>query len=301
MDVNIISTAIPHITAEFSSLDDIGWYGSAFLMTTCAFQITWGRIYTMFPVKHMFALALVIFEVGSLLCAVSPNSPVFIVGRSVQGVGVSGMLSGALIIVSLVVPLAQRSLLGGIIGAMEGVAMVAAPLVGGFLTDKVSWRWCFYINLPIGAFVFVVIFFFLHVPPQGTPRNSEVAHMAFTQRAIYTIGQLDLLSMVLLIPTIVLVLLALQWGGTKYPWGSLGIILLFVLAAVLASVFAYVQYCKQDRAMVPPRIVKQRTVLAGFWFMLCTSSALVVMTYFVGYICFTTTTFPDHPTDKMCL
>lgn len=280
MDVNIISTAIPHITADFDSLDDIGWYGSAFLMTTCVFQISWGRLYTLLPVKWTFAVSLTIFELGSLICGVSPNSPVFILGRAVQGVGVAGMLSGALIIMSLVVPLAQRSLLGGIIGAMEGVAMISGPLIGGVLTGSATWRWCFYINLPIGAVVLVVILLILRVPPQ--PRAPETAYMTLPQRTLHVLNQLDLYSTAVLIPAIVCVLLALQWGGTNYPWGSLGIILLFLIAGVLLAVLVYMQRLKGDQAMIPPRIIKQRTILAGFWFLLCTSSALVVMAYFVS-------------------
>jgi hypothetical protein len=139
MDVNIISTAIPHITTDFNSLDDIGWYGSSFLMTTCAFQVLFGRIYTLFSAKWVFVSALAIFEAGSLLCALAPNSILFILGRAIQGIGTSGILSGALIIGALIVPLSKRALLGGIIGAMEGVAMISAPLIGGFFTDRLTW------------------------------------------------------------------------------------------------------------------------------------------------------------------
>jgi len=282
MDVNIISTAIPHITQDFNALDDIGWYGSAFLMTTCAFQVLFGRIYTLFSAKWVFMAALAIFEVGSLLCALAPNSYVFIVGRAVQGVGTSGILSGALIIGALIVPLSKRALLGGVIGAMEGVAMISAPLIGGFFTDRLTWRWCFYINLPIGAVVIGVVLLVLRVPPQKSEHVMQLKGIPWLAKAAYLAVHLDLLGMLLLIPAIVSVLLGLQWGGTKYPWSHLGIILLFVLAAVLLAVFCYFQHQKQDMAMVPPRILKQRTILAGFWFMLCTSSALVVMAYFVS-------------------
>ena len=280
VDINIVSTAIPEITADFGSVEDIGWYGSAFLLTTCAFQIPWGRLYTLLSTKWTFTAATIIFELGSLICAASQSSIAFIVGRAVQGMGVSGMLSGALIIMSLVVPLPKRSLLGGIIGAMEGVAMISAPLIGGVLTDNLNWRWCFWINLPIGAVVLIVIILFLNVPPQ--PLSPEVRHMTFTQRLLHILQKLDLVGTAILIPCIVCLLLAMHWGGTKYDWNSLGIILLFVLSLVLLGIFVYMQRQKGENAMVPPRIIKQRTILAGFWFMLCTSSALVVMTYFVS-------------------
>lgn len=280
VDINIVSTAIPEITKDFGSVEDIGWYGSAFLLTTCAFQIPWGRLYTLLPTKWTFTAATVIFEIGSLICGASQSSIAFIIGRAVQGMGVAGMLSGALIIMSLVVPLPKRSLLGGIIGAMEGVAMISAPLIGGVLTDHASWRWCFYINLPIGAVVLVVIIVFLRVPPQ--PLAPELRYMSFSQRVVDTLKKLDLVGTAVLIPCIVCVLLAMQWGGVKYDWNSLGIILLFVLSFVLLCVLIYMQSHKGDNAMVPSRILKQRTVISGFWFMLCTSSALVVMAYFVS-------------------
>ncbi|KAF7537507.1 hypothetical protein G7054_g3645 [Neopestalotiopsis clavispora] len=276
MDVNVIATAVPHITAEFSSLDDVGWYGSAFLMTTCAFQVLFGRIYTIFPAKLTFLGAIGIFMIGSVLAAVAPNSTVFIVGRAVQGMGTSGILSGGLIIISQVVPLQMRSILGGVIGAMEGVAMISAPIIGGTLTDKLNWRWCFYINLPIGGFVLVAVFFFLRIPEQNRPQ--QAVKRTWTQTA----RDLDLIGAALIMPPIVCILLALQYGGSKYAWDDMGIILLFVLGFVLFLVFAYSQHVNADVAMVPFRIIKQRSILAGFWYILCTASALVVMTYFSG-------------------
>ncbi|KAK6223368.1 hypothetical protein LQW54_000485 [Pestalotiopsis sp. IQ-011] len=275
MDVNVIATAVPHITAEFSSLDDVGWYGSAFLMTACAFQVLFGRIYTIFPAKLTFLGAIGIFMGGSVVAAVAPNSTVFIVGRAIQGMGTSGILSGGLIIISQVVPLQLRSVLGGVIGAMEGIAMISAPIIGGTLTDKLNWRWCFYINLPIGGFVLVAVFFFLRIPDHMRPQK------AVKRTWLQTARDLDLIGAALIIPPIVCILLALQYGGSKYAWDDMGVILLFVLGFTLFLVFAYSQHVNADVAMVPFRIIRKRSILAGFWYILCTASALVVMTYFL--------------------
>lgn len=280
VDINIVATAIPEITKDFGSVEDIGWYGSAFLLTTCAFQVPWGRMYTYLPAKWVFTAATVVFEIGSLLCAVSQDSMAFIIGRAVQGMGVAGMLNGALIIMSLVVPLPKRSLLGGIIGAMEGVAMITAPLIGGFLTDHINWRWCFYINLPAGAVALAAIIMFLKPPPHKM--DAEFDGMTFLQKSWAIVLRLDVMGTAVLIPCIVCVLLALQWGGIKYDWDSLGIIVLFVLAGVLLAFLIYMQRIKGSDAMVPGRILKQRTIIASFWFMLCVGSALVVMAYFVS-------------------
>ncbi|KAL2260258.1 hypothetical protein VTK26DRAFT_5768 [Humicola hyalothermophila] len=275
MDVNVIATAIPRITGEFRSLDDIGWYGSAFLMATCATQIPFGRIYTIFPAKWVFIIAILIFMGGSLTAALSPNSPVLIFGRAVQGVGTSGILSGGLIIMSQVVHLRLRPVLSGVIGAMEGVAMISAPIIGGVLTDRLHWRWCFWINLPIGGFVLLTVLVCLRMPKK--PKSEKIASMTWLQ----TLRYLDLLGAFALVPPIVCTLLALHYAGNGYSWGDMSVVLLFVLAVVLFALFAYTQYVNADVAMIPFRVAKRRAVLSGFWYILCTSSALVVITYFL--------------------
>jgi MFS family permease len=107
-DNTIIATAIPRITDHFSAIDDIGWYGSSYLLTTCAFQLLFGKIYTFYPVKWVFLGAIFIFEVGSAVCGAAPTSEALIIGRAVAGVGSAGIFSGALIIVAYSVPLEKR-------------------------------------------------------------------------------------------------------------------------------------------------------------------------------------------------
>lgn len=249
MDVNVIATAIPHITGEFRSLDDIGWYGSAFLMAACACQIPYGRIYSLFAAKWVFLSAIVIFMAGSLIAALARSSSVLIFGRAVQGVGTSGILSGGLIIMSEVVPLRRRPVLGGVIGAMEGVAMISAPIIGGVLTDRLSWRWCFYINLPIGGVAMVVVLICLPVRKKSNP----MVGTGFWE----ILRQLDVVGALALLPPIVCTLLALHFAGMFHvflphprsmchkltqlgngdSWGDKSTILLFVLAVVLFALF----------------------------------------------------------------
>ncbi len=211
MDVNVIATAIPRITGEFRSLDDVGWYGSAFLMATCATQIPYGRVYALFPAKWVFTSAIGVFMLGSLVAGVAPNSPVLILGRAVQGVGTSGILSGGLIIMAQVVPLRVRPVLTSVIGAMEGVAMISAPIIGGVLTDNFHWRWCFYINLPIGGFVLIVVLFCMRSTTQtGLERGGETVWE--------TLYKLDLIGAATLLPPIVCTLLALHFAGMFAWW-----------------------------------------------------------------------------------
>lgn len=140
-DNTIISTAIPRITDQFKALDDVGWYGSSYLLTTCAFQLIFGKLYTFFSIKWTYLVALFIFELGSFICGIAPTSEALIVGRAIAGLGSAGIFSGAILIVSKTVSLRQRPTYTGLIGAMYGIASVAGPLLGGVFTDKVTWRW----------------------------------------------------------------------------------------------------------------------------------------------------------------
>lgn len=126
-----MSTAIPKITTEFDSLDDIGWYGSAYLLTTCCFQLMFGKMFAEFPVTYVFLAALGLFELGSVVCAAAPNSLALIVGRAIAGVGCAGVLAGALVIVAKTLPLRKRPLITGLIGGATGVAQIVAPTLGG--------------------------------------------------------------------------------------------------------------------------------------------------------------------------
>lgn len=128
LDNTIIATAIPKITDDFKAIDDVGWYGSAYLLTTCAFQLFFGKLYTFLNLKWVYVVAIVIFEVGSFLCGISPNSIALIIGRAVAGVGSAGIFSGAILIVANTVPLKKRPIYTGIIGGMYGLGKLSKSL-----------------------------------------------------------------------------------------------------------------------------------------------------------------------------
>jgi MFS family permease len=148
LDNTILATAIPRITDHFKSLDNIGWYGSDYLLTSCAPQLIFGKLYTFYNIKWIFLAALFIFELGSLVCGVAPTSTALIIGRAIAGVGSAGIFSGGLVIIAKTVPLHQRPSYTGALGSMYGIASVAGPLMGGAFTDRLTWRWCFYITYP---------------------------------------------------------------------------------------------------------------------------------------------------------
>ena len=142
----IIATAIPKITDEFHSLNDVGWYASAYLITTCATQLLWGRIYTFYSPKNVFLVSIAVFEIGSLLCGVAPNSKAFIIGRAIAGIGAAGIFCGTTVMLTRIVPLHRRPAFVGAFGAIFGIASITGPLLGGAFTDGPTWRWCFYIK-----------------------------------------------------------------------------------------------------------------------------------------------------------
>ncbi|KAJ4414848.1 hypothetical protein N0V82_007696 [Gnomoniopsis sp. IMI 355080] len=271
LDRLIISTAIPQITDDFHSATDIGWYGSAYMLTNCAFQLSFGKLYTFYSVKTVFLTAIALFEIGSAICGAAPSSVAFIVGRAISGVGSAGIMSGAITVIVYAVPLHRRPLFQGLFGAVFGLASVVGPLLGGAFTSKVTWRWCFYINLPFGGVAAVFIFFLLTIPDRST------THLPSKQK----LAQLDFLGIFFLLPGVVCLLLALQWGGTTYAWNSGRIIALLVLAGVLLIAFVLVQIFRPETATIPPRIFAQRSIIAGFCATFTVGASMMILVYYL--------------------
>ena len=144
LDNTIIATAIPKITTVFDSLNDVGWYGSSYLLTTTSLQPSFGKVYTYFNVKWTYIIALVIFEAGSVICAAAQSSTMLIVGRAVAGAGAAALFSGGMTIVAYSVPLRKRPIYIGLLSSMFGISSVVGPILGGAFTDRLSWRWCFW-------------------------------------------------------------------------------------------------------------------------------------------------------------
>ncbi|RDL37705.1 Uncharacterized protein BP5553_05138 [Venustampulla echinocandica] len=273
VDRTIISTAIPRITDDFHSLSDVSWYGSVYLLTCCAFQLLFGKFYTFYPVRWVLLGTLLIFEVGSAICGAAPNSIAFILGRAVCGVGAAGIFAGTIVCVVHAVPLQKRPKVQGLMGAIMGFATVIGPLIGGGFTSNVSWRWCFYINLPFGGVAMAAIFFFLKLPDQETYK------LPWAQK----LSQLDAPGTAVLVPGIVCLLLALQWGRQIYAWNNGRVIVLLTVAGVLIVAFIFVQALLPKTATLPPRILKQRSVAASLWSTICIGSSQYIFIYYLPF------------------
>ncbi|KAI0555126.1 MFS general substrate transporter [Xylaria curta] len=271
LDRTIIGTATPQITQEFHSLGDIGWYGSAYQLTTAASQLLFGRVYKFYEIKRTFLITVVLFEVGSVICGAAPNSIVFIVGRAIAGLGGAGIFSGVTIIMITMVPLRKRPMFQGLFGTVFGLASVLGPLVGGALTDAVTWRWCFYINLPIGAVAVICIIFIL--------KPSKYPHPPAT--IWQQIRRLDPLGTFFFVPSIVTLLIALQWGGSTYAWSNWRIIVLLGLFGILLIAFAAVQVFLPKTATVPVRIIRRRSILAATVFMFALAGSFLMVIYYL--------------------
>ncbi|KAL3439817.1 MFS toxin efflux pump [Aspergillus insuetus] len=273
LDCTILSTAIPKIVAEFKSQSEMGWYVSAYSLTLCGFSLVYGKLYKFYSTKWIFMITLGLFEGGSLICGATPSSLGLIIGRVISGLGGSGMYLGCMLIVAEIMPLDKIPIFTSLLSGLYGVAAVIGPLMGGAFTDYVSWRWCFYINLPFGAVsaLFVLLFVKSNKPQTPPTDNSMFGRLL----------ELDLVGTILLLPAIICLLLALQWGGATYPWANWRIVLLLVLCGVLILGFAATQHWQQDRATIPPRLIKNRNVWGSVMFIFCISGAFMIMTYYL--------------------
>lgn len=242
------------------------------MLTGSAPMLLFGKIYTFYSPKWVLLSAIGLFEVGSAICGAAPNSTAFILGRAIAGLGSSGIFTGIVVGTQYVLPLQKRPMVMGMMGGIFGISSVAGPLLGGALTDRASWRWCFYINLPIGGLAMSILAIVLKLPAPSPVATS------FKKK----IWQLDPLGTFCFLPGIICILLALQWGGVKYPWNSGRIIALFVIGGLLFIIFVGIQIWLQDGATVPPRIIKQRSIAAGFVFCICIGAALMVMVVYVS-------------------
>ncbi|KIW42602.1 uncharacterized protein PV06_06134 [Exophiala oligosperma] len=258
LDLTIVAVAVPSLTDQFKTVNDIGWYSASYMMTSSALIFFFGKMYTLYSIKPLFVFGIAVFELGSLLCTFSQSSHMFILGRSIAGVGTSAIQGGGLKLMRHCFPVSKLPMAMSLVSACSSSA---------------CWRACFAINIPLGVLCIVFILYGFHDfilnPDESMPWRAKI-------RCLDPVGTL------LVIPSVTCLLMGLQWGGIKYGWKDWRIILVFVLFGVLSSGFAYLQYRQGDVAILPPRIVKKRSILAAMWFSSCCNGVLAVTEYYIA-------------------
>ena len=268
----IIGTAIPKITDEFHGLDQVSWYGAAYFMCFGGFQSSWGKAFKYFPLKAAFITTVAAFEVGSLICGAAPNATALIVGRAIAGMGGAGIATGGTTIVAFSAPPETRPILMGLIGVTYALAAVVGPLLGGVFSDRVTWRWCFYINVPVGAFVVGVILIFFHLPNAVKPIEA-----AWREKLL----QMDPVGVALATGSIICFILALQYGGTTHPWDSSVVIGLLVGFVVILLVLGIWEFYQGEYAMLVPRLISQRSLWAAATFQFFFAGSYFLLLYYL--------------------
>ncbi|GAA5885753.1 hypothetical protein JCM6882_007554 [Rhodosporidiobolus microsporus] len=251
LDNTIVATSTATIANDFQALTDVGWYGSAYLLTSVAFQPLAGRAFQFFPQKWCFLVALSIFLVGNIVAAVSQSSTVLILGRAIQGLGYSGLFIGILAITANTLPIRMQAIVTSLMNASYGTGTVLGPLVGGAFTSKVSWRWCFWVALPPGGLALVLIVFFLNPPriPQTLTVRERLVRM-------------DWGGAILILGSLICLLIALQEGGITTPWSSSKIIGLLVGFGLILIAFFALQTWLGEKSSISIRLLRDRSMAA---------------------------------------
>ncbi|MET8243190.1 MFS transporter [Streptomyces sp. NPDC005202] len=240
LDQTIVSTALPTIVSDLGGLEHLSWVVTAYLLASTAATPLWGKLGDQYGRKKLFQAAIVIFLIGSALCGMAQNMPELIGFRALQGLGGGGLIVLSMAIVGDVVPPRERGRYQGLFGAVFGATSVLGPLLGGLFTEHLSWRWVFYVNLPVGVVALAVIAATLHIPRKA-------------QRHV-----IDYLGTFLIASVATCLVLVASLGGTSWGWGSPQIIGLAVLGVALAAVFVAVEQ-KAAEPVLPLNLFRIRT------------------------------------------
>jgi len=254
LDGTIVATAAPVISSDFRALEKISWVLTGFVFTQTTFILPFGQYLVIWPTKWVYLMSVFIFELGSLFCAIAKSIDFLIFGRAVAGVGGAGIYVSIFTIIAQISRLKDRPVLISFLGGVFGISSVIGPLIGGALTDNVSWRWCFYINLPIGGLSLLAIFFALEARPAITIRKGTQDLSGFGK-----FRELDLIGTLLSLGAICCLLLALQWGGNERPWDDAMVIALICVSPVIFLLFLAWEHHVSDKAMMPLVLFKRKT------------------------------------------
>ncbi|KAK6827199.1 MFS transporter [Apiospora arundinis] len=268
LDLTITTPAIPSIAATFGSASGYVWVGSAFVLAMSAVTPVWGSVSDIWGRKPVMLAAQAVFFGGSLLCARAPTMTAMIVGRAVQGLGASGMGTMVNTIICDTFSMRDRGLYLAVTSIVWAIGSTVGPVLGGIFTTKLDWRWCFYINLPIGAVVFIVIAVFLKLP---TPKTPVLAGL----KAIDWAGSL------LIVGAALMVLLALEFGNVTFPWSSATVICLLVFGVATVGLFVANEWKLAANPVIPLRLFRDRSSVASYAVFACGNYVLTSLAFYL--------------------
>jgi EmrB/QacA subfamily drug resistance transporter len=244
LDQNIVAVALPQIVSDLGGLNHLSWVVTSFLVTTTATTPLYGKLSDMYGRKPLFVVAIVVFLAGSCLCGLSHSMIELVVYRGIQGLGAGGLMVLAQTTIADLVAPRERGRYQGLFGAVFAFASVAGPLLGGFITSALSWRWIFYVNVPIGIPALAMIVYGFRRP------HHRVSH------------HIDYAAVALLTSATVALLLVLSWGGVQYPWSSPLILSLAAASVVLTALLIRTERRSQE-PVLSPHIFHNRTVVVA--------------------------------------
>lgn len=242
LDQTITSTLFTTVGEEFQAFAKVSWISSAFILPTAVLAMNWAKISIIFGRKLVILVTIVLFEAGSLMCGLSKSMDQLIAGRTISGMGGGGVQVMVLMILTEITEVQKRGFVQGLVGMAYGVASVAGPLVGGFFTSNVSWRWCFYINLPIGGIAFILIWYFFRPPPPRGTWKSKIYQIDFIGTALFAIG-------------FILILLAITFGSMDVDWESPLVVSFLVGGPCLLVMFLMWNFKISKFPLIPSNIV----------------------------------------------
>ncbi|GJC84912.1 efflux pump dotC [Colletotrichum liriopes] len=268
LDVTIITTAVPTIAEEFNSNIGYIWIGSAYLLANAAFVPTWGKISDIWGRKPVLLSAVGVFWIGSLVCGLATSMGMLIGARAIQGIGGGGIIVLVNICISDLFSMRQRGVYFGIMGMVWAVASAVGPVMGGVFTSQVTWRWCFYINLPISGVGIVVLFFVLKLHNPRTP-------------ALEGLKAIDWIGTVTIIGGTIMFLFGLEFGGVSHPWSSPTVICLIVFGIVTIGIFAVNEWKYAKYPVIPMHLFNSWSNVAAFATAFCHAFAFISGSYWL--------------------